>query len=84
MLLQPVKISYNLKAVSISILINVTNPTVKRLILQEFSMSCYFPFPVPSFWAYISVPLFSDAASNSKTPKQDGPVQFHKLLPYSL
>lgn len=84
MLLQPVKISYSLKAVSISILINVTNPAVRRLILQEFSMLCYFLFPVPSFLAHISVPLFSDAPSNSKTPNQDRPVQFHKLFPYSL
>lgn len=42
-------------------------------------MMCYFLFPVPSFLTCISVPLFSDAASNSKTPKQDGPVQFHKV-----
>lgn len=80
MLPQPVKISYSLKGVSISIPINVTNSTVTRLILQKFSILCYFLFPVPSFLTCISVPFFSDADSNSKTPKQDGPMQFHRVF----
>lgn len=84
MLAQPVKISSNLKAVSISILINGTNPTVRRLILLKVSMLCCFLFPLLSFLICISVPSFSDAASNSQTPKQYEPVQFHKLIPYSL
>lgn len=79
MLPQHLKISYTLKAVSISILSNVTNPKV-RLILQKFSMLCYFLFSIPSFLTCISLPLFSDTATNSKTPKQDGPVQFHKVF----
>lgn len=41
-------------------------------------------FPVPSFLSFISVPLFSAAASDSETPKQHGPVPFHKLFPSSL
>lgn len=39
---------------------------------------------VPSFLTCVSVPLFSAAASDSKSPKQDGPVQFPKLFPFSL
>lgn len=38
-------------------------------------------FPVPSCFSCISVPLFSAAASNSKSPKQDGQVQFQKIIP---
>lgn len=41
-------------------------------------------FPVPSCFSCISVPLFSAASSNSKSPKQDWQVQFQKLFPYSL
>lgn len=96
------KISYSLKALSTSIIIDVTNHKGRDCHFTKAFRAVLFPavgyfkflilfnekekkmFPVPSFLTCISVPLFSGAASNSETPKQDEPAHFHKLFPYCL
>lgn len=48
MLPQPVKISYNLKAVSISILINITNPVIQTHFTEVFNVALLL-VPCPFF-----------------------------------